>query len=309
MSLKEALDYLDEAVPALPGQVDGVREESAAFREQAGQLLEDFEQRRSAAKELFEKCRQALAALEGAALSQASLLQEHIDAVESRVEGSAADFEASGRELTGGVTEADTAMERLGGLLTETGDASRAAEERVASAGDAVGDAIDGGSQELGSALEQATAEASGLAALADEVREGIGGAAQSLRTEMNRLLAEGQGRIEETLGRIAALKTAHDGVLARELDHLDAKKSEVLDLLEGSLKNEVEAVVGAAVETVIDALTALGSRLQGAKDRAADVRGELEGSFAALESAIEPFPGYIDSVKAGADLASLPWA
>jgi chromosome segregation ATPase len=309
MSLKEALDFLNDAAPALPEQMAALLEDSAELKAQAGQLIAAFEAKRSEGDQLVSQCRQSLDGLKEAADSQLAQVREATEAVEDKVEESANDLAEAGDRIRAAADSAGQEMEGLQAGLGEAANATQAAEEQVGSAVQTVRDAIGSGRDELQGALDQAANEAAALAQAAGESKELVSGALDALRSRMKELLGQAQGRIAETVGHLQELQAAHEEVLSREAGHLGTGATEFLDELGEGLDGDVKERIGAGVDEVIAALGALAQDLQDASARAEAGRGEVEAAFEALEETAAPFPGYVDSVKAAAQQASLEWA
>lgn len=309
MSLQETLSALTATLPEGPTQVAALLDAAAEVEQAAEALLADAEAKRSAATSSFEEARRALAQLADVADQQETRVEEAVAALEGGAAERLGELSDAADALGDVGDDASAALDALQGELVSAGSEARAESDQALAQAAAVVTRIEAGREVLATAAEEMVSEARELAAAVESARTGIAQSVDALRQRLAELTGRAVDRLGETREVLRQFQSvdrasldAHGGAWA---DAVQALSSETED----RLRDDVRMPVAGAVEAVGEALAALASDLETARDASSELREQVGTLLDGLGRAMEPLPAAIDAVKAAAEIVGLSWS
>jgi glycine/serine hydroxymethyltransferase len=192
-------------------------------------------------------------------------------------------------------------MQALTGTLAEAGSESRRAGDQAGSALRALDERLAEGGQEIVDATEALAGETAALVQAAEMLRVRVSEGSDALQQKMSELLQRAQARIGEVIGRLGELQGAHEGVLAREVAHLESRRDELVEAVRQRLEERIAGPTAAAVDGVRGAFVAWGQDLQQCESRAQSAREAVAEGCEAVRGVTDPLRAAVDEVRAAA--------
>ncbi|HEX6736846.1 MAG TPA: hypothetical protein VF310_01105 [Vicinamibacteria bacterium] len=306
--LEETLAALGRGLPALTPRLAELVAESGRLERAAHELLLAFGEKRAAAERLAERAREALARLSHVGAEQMHELEAAGQAAEAGLARFGARLAAAEQALRAQAQATGGALEALAGQLAEARGRARRAREAAAAAG-AAGADPPAGLAELQRALLGATAQAARVGTAGTEAAAAVDDELSALAEALGRLQDEGGRSVAGALGGFRARQSAHQRKLDDAADELAAGRASLLDELHRGLSQEVQARLGAAVESAALALEGLGDEARGAAETLTGARRELEAELEALHGVKRPLPAAVKQVRVAAERVGVRWA
>ena len=307
-SLQETLPALDQAVPALPGKLEGVLREADSFERSARAALAVFQTKQAAAAGLLEQVRQAADLFHGQAVEGRGSIDEGGQALRDASQQEARGIDDGSDALLPVGDEARSAFEALRACLDQADGRTRMAHEQAVSAVNALDDAAQACESDLRDAADVVTAS---IGEAQDAIVEGQAAVAKGVSTlsgTLARLLESMQGRLERTIARLEELRDEQEGEIADTQAALVEGRQQVEQNVRAGMDEAVRAGLDPVLEALAAAWSALGTQAVRVEDDCRTRREELEPRLAGLGARVEPLQVAVVQVKQAADQVQLPW-
>jgi chromosome segregation ATPase len=308
-ALEETLAALNRKLPELAPEMQGLLDEQARLEEAAAELLQEFQQKRTAAEGLARRAQEALAGLGEAGGREVRWIQGLMRSLAAATDAFTQGLRTAGEALAAEVHAAAGTVDALAGTLAAHGTSLREAHQESAQAVRDLATAAEAGLRDLATAREEAATEGAGLGREIEETAALLQGELALLREKMAGLEQAAEAAVEETLGSLRARGEGHEAVLQSAVDDLVRGKEAMLGELKEHLEEDVHGRVGAAIDDVALALDALADEARGAMEMLAGSRRELESELEGVDQAKAPLGGAVAQVKVAAERVGIRWA
>jgi chromosome segregation ATPase len=307
-SLHDTLPILDQAVPALPGKVQRVAAEAAAFETSARAALSVFEEKRAAGERLLDQVRAAVAALDAQAEGERGHVEEARRAVLDAAAEQARVIDDGAAALSPTAQQAVSAFTALTSALEEAGDRMRRA---VGAARAALGE-LDDRTREGQADLEQAVDKAAAaFGHLQDRIAQGqadlVDGSGR-LADSVRRMLARVETRLERTRARVEELRDDQGEDVSDTLSGLVGRCDELVRAVCTRMSSDVSAGLDPGTAGLATAWADAAAQVAQAGADCEAGREALEPRLTATDERVVPLDGAVAQVKQAAERVGLAW-